>query len=100
MKSTSIEGFEIRGPLKAAYSEILSPAACRFLAGLVREFGPRREQLLPAGPIASASSTKASFPIFCRRQPPSAAAPGGFPRRPPTSLTEGPKSRAPSNARW
>jgi len=37
---------EIRGPLNSRAAEILSPEACRFLTGLFREFGPRREQLL------------------------------------------------------
>jgi malate synthase len=44
--STHISGLEIRGPLTAATSEILSPEACAFLAGLFREFGPRRKDLL------------------------------------------------------
>ena len=34
------------GPTDARYQEILTPGACRFLADLVRRFGPRREQLL------------------------------------------------------
>jgi malate synthase len=46
MKSTVIAGLEITGPMNPRYAEILSPEACRFLAGLFREFGPRREQLL------------------------------------------------------
>ena len=46
MKSTVVEGLEITGPMNPRYAEILSPEACRFLAGLFREFGPRREQLL------------------------------------------------------
>jgi malate synthase len=41
-----VSGLEIRGPLDARQAEILSPAACDFLAGLFRKFGPRRVELL------------------------------------------------------
>ena len=37
---------EFRGPMNSRAAEILTPDACRFLAGLFREFGPRREQIL------------------------------------------------------
>jgi malate synthase len=37
---------EIRGPMHAGYDAVLTPDACRFLSGLIREFGTRREQLL------------------------------------------------------
>ena len=46
MPSVFVEGLEIVGPMNARYAEILSPDACRFFVGLVREFGPRRDQLL------------------------------------------------------
>jgi len=46
MPSLFIEGLEITGPMNSRYAEILTPAACRFIVGLVREFGSRREQLL------------------------------------------------------
>jgi len=39
-------GFEIRGPMHPRYAEILTPAACAFVAELCMKFGPRREQLL------------------------------------------------------
>jgi malate synthase len=46
MPSEFIEGLEITGELNSRYREILTPDACRFLAQLVGQFGPRREQLL------------------------------------------------------
>ena len=46
MTYTTISGLEIRGPLTAQATEILSPEACAFLAGLFRTFGPRRDELL------------------------------------------------------
>ena len=46
MSSLFFEGLEITGPMNARYAEILSPEACRFLVGLVRHFGGRREELL------------------------------------------------------
>ncbi|MEO7598924.1 MAG: malate synthase A, partial [Opitutus sp.] len=44
--SLVVDGLAVTGPMNPRYAEILTPAACGFLAGLVREFGPRREQLL------------------------------------------------------
>jgi malate synthase len=41
-----IAGLEITGPLNPGYAEILTPEACRFLAGLVAKFEPRRAALL------------------------------------------------------
>src|SRR5438270_12205393 len=46
MKPLLIAGLEIVGPMNPRYGEILSPAACRFLAELFAKFGPTREQLL------------------------------------------------------
>ena len=46
MPTTSIGGLEIVGPMSPRYAEILTPASCRFVAGLDREFGSRRVQLL------------------------------------------------------
>jgi malate synthase len=39
-------GLEVRVPIAARYSEILSNDALRFVEGLVREFGPQRDELL------------------------------------------------------
>jgi malate synthase len=46
MKSLAIGGLEITGPVSPRYAEILTPAACAFVAELVSKFGPRREALL------------------------------------------------------
>src|ERR1700694_3771968 len=46
MKIPIIEGLEIRGPLNPGYAEVLTPEACRFLAGLLEKFSPRRAELL------------------------------------------------------
>jgi malate synthase len=40
------EGIEIRGPVTAAFAEILTPAALQFLAKMSRRFGGRRQELL------------------------------------------------------
>jgi len=48
MSNSSAAGLEILGPMNPRYAEILTPEACAFVAGLVRRFGPRREQLLAA----------------------------------------------------
>ncbi len=46
MSSKTIAGLEITGPLHPGYEEILTPAACAFVADLQRRFGPRRRELL------------------------------------------------------
>lgn len=46
MKSLSLAGLEIFGPMNSRYAEILSPEACAFLADLFAKFGPRRLELL------------------------------------------------------
>ncbi|MFZ5494790.1 MAG: malate synthase A [Verrucomicrobiota bacterium] len=44
--TSTIGGLEIRGPMNPGYSEILTPEACAFVAGLQEKFGPRRRELL------------------------------------------------------
>ncbi len=46
MLSTRIADFEVIGPLKPEWASILTPEACRFVAGLCTTFEPRRQQLL------------------------------------------------------
>eukprot|EP01031_Cornospumella_fuschlensis_P015133 gene15133-18490_t len=46
MSTTTIAGLEIRGPITPETAEILSPAACEFLAGIFRKFDGRRLELL------------------------------------------------------
>jgi malate synthase len=46
MESTTLEGIDIRGPVAGRFAEILTPAALVFVAGLHREFNPRRAALL------------------------------------------------------
>lgn len=40
------EGIEVLGPIRPGYDEILTPEALRFVAGLQRQFGARRLELL------------------------------------------------------
>jgi malate synthase len=40
------EGIEVRGVVPQAYTQILTPDALRFVAELVRQFNPRRKELL------------------------------------------------------
>jgi len=48
MTDSNPSGLEFRGPIPPEYAEILTPGACAFLAGLFREFEPRRQELLRA----------------------------------------------------
>ncbi len=43
---TLIAGLEIRGPISPRHAEILTPAACTFLATLFQKFTARRDELL------------------------------------------------------
>jgi malate synthase len=46
MTVTTVEGVEIRGPVEGRARDILAPEALQFVAGLQREFGSTREELL------------------------------------------------------
>jgi malate synthase len=46
MNPIILSGLEIRGPISPSAAAILTPEACSFIAGVFREFGGRREQLL------------------------------------------------------
>ncbi len=75
-----ISGLEIRGPLNPGYAEILTPAACRFLAGLVRQFQPRRAELLARRVERQRAIDAGQLPDFL---PETAAIRGGDWRVPP-----------------
>jgi malate synthase len=64
MTSTTISGLEIRGPLQPGYGEILTPEACAFLAGLFREFEPRRQELLRRRDARQAEIDSGVLPDF------------------------------------
>ena len=46
LADTAAAGLRIQAPVSAEWAEILSPEALGFVEKLVREFGPRREELL------------------------------------------------------
>jgi malate synthase len=46
MTIATAEGVEIRGPVEGRFGEVLTADALRFVAGLQREFGARRSELL------------------------------------------------------
>ena len=75
-----ISGLEIRGPLNPGYTEILTPEACRFLAGLVRKFEPRRAELLAQRVERQRAIDAGQLPDFL---PETAAVRGGDWRVPP-----------------
>ena len=64
MPSTTISGLEIRGPIPAPYAGILTPEACAFLAGLFREFEPRRKDLLARRAARQAELDAGMLPDF------------------------------------
>jgi malate synthase len=46
METTTSAGIDLRGETRSEWAEILSPEALEFVAGLQREFNPRRKELL------------------------------------------------------
>jgi malate synthase len=64
MPATMISGLEIRGPLNPGFSDILTPEACAFLAGLFRAFEPRRQELLSARVARQAELDSGILPDF------------------------------------
>jgi malate synthase len=45
-RQLATEGIEVRGAVPPAYTQIVTPDALRFIAELVRQFNPRRKELL------------------------------------------------------
>jgi malate synthase len=75
-----ISNLEIRAPMNGRYAAILTPEACRFLADLFREFGPRREVLLARRIERQREIDSGSLPGFL---PETAGIRGGSWRVPP-----------------
>jgi len=80
MSSLTVEGLAITGPMNPRYAEILSPEACRFLAGILRKFGTRREELLAKRVQRQKEIDGGKLPDFL---PETAAIRGGAWRVPP-----------------
>lgn len=62
--NTAVPGVAVRGPMKAGYDAILSDGALAFLAGLERQFGATRRQLLEARETRQARIDAGEFPDF------------------------------------
>jgi malate synthase len=78
--SPVISNLEIRGPMQPGYADILTPEACRFLAGLFRKFQPRRAELLDRRVERQREIDAGKMPDFL---PETAAIRGGDWRVPP-----------------
>ena len=64
MESAHLEGIAIHGPVSGRFAEILTPAALAFVAGLHREFNPRREALLQRRVSRQAELDAGALPGF------------------------------------
>lgn len=64
MESTTREGIDIRGPIAGRFAEVLTPAALVFVAGLHREFNPRRAALLQRRAERQAELDNGAVPDF------------------------------------
>jgi len=64
MSSVFVGGLEITGPMNSRYAGIFTPAACRFVAELLREFGPRRVELLERRQQRQAEIDAGKLPDF------------------------------------
>jgi malate synthase len=79
-RSTVIEGLEIVAPATPAHREILTPDACRFVAGLCTRFESRRQDLLARRAMRQQEIDAGRLPAFL---PETAAIRGGDWRVPP-----------------
>jgi malate synthase len=61
-----MEGVEIRGPAVAGVEDVLTDEAMAFVAGLQREFGPRRKELLAARAERQKALDAGELPTFVR----------------------------------
>ena len=96
----TVAGVEVRGPLSAEASRILTPAALEFIRRARAADPRRRRALLSARAERSKLSTPANCPTFRRKRPSCAATIGRlrrFPRRSPIGAW---KSPGRSTARW
>lgn len=75
-----IEDLEIIAPMDERAAAVLTPGACRFLAGLFRNFGPRRNELLARRATRSQELASGQLPHFL---PETAAIRGASWRVPP-----------------
>jgi len=57
-------GMEISGSLKPGYGRVLTPAALEFAASLLRQFGPRRAELLAARAVRQKDFDAGKMPDF------------------------------------
>ena len=64
MTAPSLSGLEIRGKATPASAGILTPEASAFLAGIFREFEPRRQELLRARAVRQAEIDAGALPDF------------------------------------
>ena len=64
MPSTVISGLEITGAISPRHAEILTPEACAFIAGIVKKFGARREELLARRVLRQAELDAGKLPDF------------------------------------
>jgi malate synthase len=64
MTASTLSGLEIRGPITPQYSEILTPEACAFLAGIFAAFEGRRQELLLARTVRQAELDTGVLPDF------------------------------------
>jgi len=58
------DGLEVSGPVSEEYARILTPEAFRFLAGLARDFEPRRQDLLERRRTVQAEIDRGKLPDF------------------------------------
>ena len=64
MKATTAAGVELLGPVAGRFTEILTPDALAFVAGLQREFNPAREALLAKRAEREAALERGVLPDF------------------------------------
>ncbi len=98
---THPDGVEILGSAEAGFDEILTDEALAFVAGLQREFGARRVELLEARAERQIAARRGRASGLPRGDPARCGTrTGGSRQRRPTCATAGSRSPAPPTARW
>ena len=64
MSTVDVQGIEVRGPVEGRQAEVVTPEALEFVAGLQRQFNPRRLELLERRRAREAELESGKMPDF------------------------------------
>ena len=97
---THPDGVEVLGPAELRFDEILTDESLAFVAGLQREFGGRRDELLEARAERQVRLDEGERPDFLHATRSVREADWLAATAPPTCRTAVSRSRGPPTGRW